>query len=145
MGIEDTSQRRKVYQLQRCGRGRQCNRDRGCASVGRSVISGHHREAGERGPTGQCEQEPQRIVREPERDIKYDIVRVVKARREGEVRNVCSVRDRGHGAPCVEEWAASWATWKGRRARVQVEESYDGHVQRVQDCKRGRKVVQLLC
>jgi hypothetical protein len=50
VGVEYASQWRKVYQLERGGGGRQCNYYCGCASIRRSVASGHHREARE-GPT----------------------------------------------------------------------------------------------
>ena len=70
-------------------------------------------------------------MHEPECEIKYDIVRVVKARREAEVRNVCGVRDCGQNAPCVEERAATRTTWKGSCACVQVKESHDRDVQRI--------------
>ena len=84
-------------------------------------------------------------MRKPEREVEYDVVCVVKSRREAEIRNVCAVCDRGQSAEGVEEWTASGATWKGSRAWVQVEEPYDSDVKRISYCKRGRKVVQFLC
>jgi hypothetical protein len=56
------------------------------------------------------------MMRESEREIEYGIVRVVKTRREAEIRNVCGVCDRGQSAAYVEEWSAFGETWKGSRA-----------------------------
>ena len=70
-------------------------------------------------------------MHEPECEIEYDVVCVVKARGEAEVCNVCGVRDCDQSAPYVEKWAPTRTAWKGSGAGVQVEESHDRHVQRV--------------
>ena len=99
--------------------------------MSRAVAARHRRVASEWGTTGQSKKEPQNVVEEAEDDIEYDVVRVVKARRKAEIGNVPDVCNRSYGAPCMEERASSWTTWKAGRAWVQVEESHYSHVERV--------------
>ena len=108
------------------------------------VAAAHSRIAGEWGATGQGEQEPQHIVREPEREVEHDVIRVVEARRQPEIGDVPGVSECDQSAPHVENRTAPWTTRKGR-AWVQMEQSHDSHVERVEDHQRGGKVIQLLC
>ena len=111
-----------------------------------TVAAGHCPITGEqRGAARQGEQEPQCVVHEPECNVEHDVVPIVEARRKAEIRDMPDIHDGYQRAPRLEDRGVPRATRKGRRAWVQVEQSYNGHVEPVQDHERGRKVIQLLC
>ena len=84
----------------------------------------------------------------PEDQIEDCIVGIVESRPGGEVVDMDEVDGNGNGSKRLESRRGGLRGWRGQlvvcRGLVDMEESNDGTVQRVQDRQTRRKVIQLL-
>jgi len=90
----------------------------------------------EREARGEGVREPDEVVRDPEEEVERYVVRVVEAREEGEVGDVCEVGKDAKGRPYAEP--------QERRGR-EKEETRDGKVEGGDDSEGGGEVVKFFC
>lgn len=107
MRVDRAAPRREVEQLERRRRGCQAHRQRGFARVRRARASVR----GE-APEAECVEQPEGVVREPERQVERHVVGVVEAREEGKVARVPNECYGANDRPYAVYYG-SWLAWGG--------------------------------